>query len=162
MITPQKTTLLTAVVLTSLAGALTIKAGKLGLVDVQQVITSNKAGASFSALNKKADADLSAQAKALSSLQAKVNGGKGSAADKKALAAAQTKYQNSAKSYDAQRQKSFAPLAGIVNTAVATASKAQGYTVVLDKRKAAASGIVVYANSKTTDITAAVQKAVKK
>ena len=49
-----------------------------------------------------------------------------------------------------------------MNAAVAAAAKAQGYSVILDKRKAAGSGLVIYANSQTADITAAVQKALKK
>ena len=159
---PKQTTLLAAVLITSLAGAATISAGKIGLVDVQKVIGVTKNGSAFAALDKKANDDLAAQAKTIQALQTKLSGNKAAPADQQALAKAQGAYQTSSKNYDAQRQKVFAPVASAVNTAVAAAAKAQGYTVVLDKRKAASSGIVIYVNAQATDLTAAVQKAVKK
>ncbi|TSA85862.1 OmpH family outer membrane protein [Deinococcus detaillensis] len=158
----KQTTMLAAVLITGLAGAATIKAGKLGLVDVQQVIASSKGGADFTAINKKADSALAIQVKTIQTLQNKISSGKASAADVQTLSKAQTTYQTASKTYDAQRQKAFAPIAPAVNAAVAAAAKAQGYTVVLDKRKAAASGVIIYANSQTTDLTAAAQKALKK
>lgn len=161
-LSPTQTTLLAAALITGLAGAATIKAGKLGLVDVQQVISSSKGGADFTAINKRADSALAVQAKTIQTLQNKISSGKASAADVQTLKKAQTTYQTAAKTYDAQRQKAFAPIAPAVNAAVAAAAKAQGFTVVFDKRKAAASGVIIYANSQATDLTAAAQKAVKK
>ncbi|WP_161881689.1 OmpH family outer membrane protein [Deinococcus alpinitundrae] len=161
-LSPTQTTLLAAALITGLAGAATLKAGKVGLVDVQKVIESSKGGPAFVTLNQKADTDLGKQSQAIGTLQAKVNTGKASAADVQALKKAQTTYQTALKNYDVQRRKAFAPVAGSVNAAVAAAAKAQGFTVVLDKRKAASSSIVIYANTQTTDLTAAAQKAVKK
>jgi len=161
-LSPTQSTLLAAALITGLAGAATLKAGKVGLVDVQKVIESSKGGPAFVTLNQKADADLGKQSQAIGALQAKVNSGKASAAEVQALKKAQTTYQTALKNYDVQRRKAFAPVAGSVNAAVASAAKAQGFTVVLDKRKAASSSIVIYANAQTTDLTAAAQKAVKK
>lgn len=161
-LSPAQTTLLAAALITGLAGAATIKAGKVGLVDVQKVIESSKGGAAYVSLGQKADTDLGKQGQAIQALQAKANTGKASAADLQALKKAQTTYQTALKNYDVQRRKAFAPVAGSVNAAVAAAAKAQGFTVVFDKRKAASSSIVIYANAQTTDLTAAAQKAVKK
>ncbi|WP_420596030.1 OmpH family outer membrane protein [Deinococcus sp.] len=157
-----QTTLLAAALITGLAGAATIKAGKIGLVDVQKVIESTKSGPAFAAIDNKANADLDAQFKNLQALQTKANSGKASAAELEALKKAQATYQASSKSYNAQREKAFAPVAASVNGAVAATAKAQGYTVVLDMRKAASGGVVIYANAQATDLTAAVQKTVKK
>ena len=158
----KQTALLAAAFVTTLAGAASIAAGKVGLVDVQSLIGNTSAGPTFAAIGKKADTDLAAQVKAIQALQDKIGSGKGTAADQQALAKAQAAYQAAARDYDAQRQKAFAPVAKTVNAAVAAAAKAQGYTVILDKRKVAGSGLVIYANAQTTDITAAVQKALKK
>ncbi|WP_293913486.1 OmpH family outer membrane protein [Deinococcus sp.] len=138
-----------------------IKGGKLGLVDVQTVIGSLSGSAGFVAINKKAEADLGARAKALQPLQARAGSLNASLADRQAFAKAQADFQALSKSYGAEQQKAFAPLAGRVNAAVASAAKANGYTLVLDKRKAAA-GLVIYANAQSTDLTAAVQKVLKK
>ncbi|WP_181391963.1 OmpH family outer membrane protein [Deinococcus irradiatisoli] len=148
--------------LAGLAGAASITAGKLGLVDVDKVIGVTKSGPSFAALQKKADADLSAQAKTIQELQAKVSSGRATLAERQALSKAQATFQASSKSYADQREKAFAPVASSVNAAVATAAKAQGYTVVFDKRKAASSGVIIYANTQSTELTAAVQKVLKK
>ncbi len=158
----KQSAVLVAAVLTGLAGAASITAGKLGLVDVQKIIGVTKSGPSFAALEKKADADLAAQAQTIQELQAKVSAGRASAAERQTLSKAQTTYQAAAKTYADQRQKAFAPVASSVNAAVAAAAKAQGYTVVFDKRKAASSGVIIYANTQSTDLTAAVQKVIKK
>ena len=156
-------TALLAVPLMALAAPtkVNIKGGKLGLVDVQTVIGGLNGSAGFNAINKKADADLATRAKALQALQARAVSLKATPADRQAFAKAQADFQALSKSYGAEQQKAFAPLAGRVNAAVASAAKANGYTLVLDKRKAAA-GLVIYANAQSTDLTAAVQKVLKK
>lgn len=158
----KQTAVLCAAVITGLAGAASITAGKLGLVDVEKVIGVTKSGPSFAALDKKADADLKTQVQTIQTLQAKLNSGRATPAEGQALVKAQTTYQAALKSYADQRQKAFAPVAKTVNAAIASAAKAQGFTVVFDKRKAASSGVIIYAAAQGTDLTAAVQKTVKK
>lgn len=143
------------------AKAAPVKSGKVGFVDVQKVIQGSAAGANYIKLTQKLNADLSKQLANLQSLQTKMVSGKATAADRTAFAKAQTAYQAAMQSSSAQRQKAFAPLASSVNSAVAQAAKAQGYVIVLD-RQMAARGLVVYANNQSTDLTAAVQKYMKK
>ncbi len=159
-----KSIVLAALLMT--AGAATtqaapVKAGKVGFIDLQKVIKASPGGNSYVQLSQKLNASLSKQVVGLKTLQAKLMSGKATAADKQAFVKAQNNYQSALKNANAQRQKAFAPLSAVVNSAVAKAAKAQGYAVVMNRQQAA-SGLVVYADSKNTDLTAAVIKALKK
>lgn len=152
---------LLAVTATTTVQAAPVKAGKVGFVDVQKVLQGSAGGASYIALTQKLNADLSKQVANLQALQAKLVSGKATAADRAAFAKAQSAYQTALQNANTQRQKAFAPLSSSVNSAVSKAAQAQGYTVVLDRAQAAR-GLVVYANAQTTDLTASVQKYLKK
>lgn len=126
---------------------------KVGIVNVQTVVAALPGGASYAALSKKADADVQTQAKAVQVLLVKANASGATAASRSAYTTAAKKYQASAQSYQKQLQTAFAPLAGRVNTAVASVAKAGGFSVVLDQRVASTSRLIIYANSQTTDLT---------
>lgn len=132
---------------------------KVGFVNAQTVVASMAGGASYVALSKKADANRLAQQKALQPLLTKAQGAGASAADRAAYTAAAKKAQAALASDNTQLQKAFAPLASKVNSTVAAVAKANGYSLVLDKR-VAASGLVVYADQ-ATDLTAAVVQKLK-
>ena len=134
---------------------------RVGIVNVQAVVSAMPSGTGFVALSRKSDADLQAQVRAVQALMSRANARTASAADKSAYAAAAKKYQASAQSYQKQLASSFAPLAGRVNTAVASVARAGGYSVVLDQRVARDNRLVIYANAQATDLTAAVTAKVK-
>ena len=134
---------------------------RVGIVNVQSVVSGMPGGAGFVALSKKADADIQVQVKAVRALLGKANGRGASAADKSAYTAAARKYQESAQSYQKQLAASFAPLAGRVNTAVTAVARTGGYSVVLDQKVARDNGVVIYANAQATDLTAAVTAKVR-
>lgn len=142
------------------AQAAPVKAGKIGFVDVEKVLQGNAKGQSYVKLAQILDASLAKQAQQLQALQQKAVSAKATAADRSAFLKAQAAYHAAVKSAAAQRQKAFAPLSSSVNAAVSQAAKAQGFTVVFDKQ-VAAHGLVIYANDQTTDLTSAVQKAMK-
>jgi len=132
---------------------------KVGIVNVQTVVSAIPSGSGFVTLSRKADADLQAQARNVQALQAKASARGATTASKNAYTAAVKKYQTATQTYQKQLAAAFAPLATRVNTAVASVAKANGYSVVLDQR--AAHGLVIYADPKSTDLTAAVTARVK-
>ena len=134
---------------------------RVGIVNVQSVVSGMPGGTDFVALSKKADADIQVQVKAVRALLIRANARGSSAADKSAYAVAAKKYQASAQSYQKQLASSFAPLAGRVNTAVTAVARAGGYSVVFDQKVARDNGVVIYANAQATDLTAAVTAKVK-
>lgn len=134
---------------------------RLGIVNVQTLVTALPGSAGYVALAKKADTEIQDQAKSVQALLAKASAAGASAASKAAYTTAAKKYQSSAQSYQKQLQASFAPLAGRVNAAVAAVAKAQGFSVVLDQRVARDTRLIIYANPQTTDLTAAVMAKLK-
>ena len=135
-------------------------AKKVGFVNVQAAVKAMPGSANYLKLVSKADADLKARQKTIQTLAAKANATRKSA-DITALNNAQKALVTSQQAQAKSMAQSFAPLASKLNAAVAKVAKANGYSVVLDQRVAAQSGLVVYANTAATDVTAAVIKAVK-
>ena len=97
----------------------------------------------------------------MATLQAKATSRAATNADRTAYSTAVKKYQTDSQSYDKQLKAAFVPLASKVNAAVASAAKANGYSVILDQRVAAGTKLVIYANANATDLTAAVTAKVK-
>lgn len=138
------------------------KAGtKIAVVNVQKVLAATPGGADVAALRKQADADLKKQSDAVRALQQKVAGG-GTAADRQALDTATKTFNAANAKYQQQIQAKFEPVSKTVNAAVAAAAKAQGYGLVFDGAIAQQTGLVIYADLKSTDLTDSVIKQLKK
>ncbi len=134
---------------------------KVGIVNVQTVVASMPGGAPFVTLSKQADLDIQTQTRSLQALRAKAANRAATAADRAAFTSAQKSFQALAVKYDKQLQTAFVPLANRVNSAVTYVARSGGFSVVLDHRVAQSSGLVLYANSQATDMTAAVTARVK-
>lgn len=137
------------------------KRHRVGFVNVPQIVAAVPGGAAYLDLRKKVDADLGKRAQTMEQLAVKANRTR-TAADRQALAKAQQSYASSQKSYQTRLNTAFKPVANRVDSAIAAVAKSSGFTVVLDREVAARSKLVVYANTATTDLTAAVVKAIKK
>ena len=139
------------------------KAGtKIAIVNVQKILAATPGGQSVAALRKQADADLNKQAAAVRDLQQKTAGGAATAADRQALDTAIKTFNAANAKYQKQIQAKFEPVSKTVNAAVAAAAKVQGYALVLDGAIAQQTGLVIYADLKSTDLTDAVVKQLKK
>ena len=134
---------------------------KIAIVDVQKVLSAAPGGSGLAALRKQVDADLSKQATTIRTLQQKVAAGSATAADRQALNTAMQTYSAASERYQKQLATKFEPVAKTVNNAVAKAAKAQGYSLVLDYSIAQQSGLVIYADLKSTDLTQTVIKQLK-
>lgn len=132
---------------------------RIGFVNQAQLVASMPGGTNYVNLRKKADTDLGKQQQNIQSLMNKANASP-TAANRAAVTKAQQAFTTAQKNYNAQLDKAFKPMASKLNTAIAKVAKANGYSVVMDRQKAATSSLVVYANS-ATDLTAAVLKQLK-
>lgn len=137
------------------------KRSRVGFVNVTQIVAAVPGGAAYLDLRKKVDADLNARAKTIDQLATKAARTR-TAADRQALTKAQQSFASSQKSYQTRLNTAFKPVANRVDSAIAAVAKSSGFTVVLDRDVAARSKLVVYANTASTDLTAAVVKAIKK
>ncbi|MDB5046328.1 MAG: outer rane chaperone OmpH [Deinococcus sp.] len=133
---------------------------RVGFVNVQAAVKAMPNSAAYLKLDASVTADLSAKAKNIQALAAKAASSR-SAADRQALVKAQQALQTTQTGYQSRLNTAFAPLATKLNATVAKVAKTSGFTVVFDQSVAAKTGLVVYANTQTTDLTAAVIKALK-
>ena len=134
---------------------------RVGFVNVQQAVAAMPNSANYLSLQKRVDADLGAKQANLQKLAAQAQKTR-KAADVQAYQKAQQSLVAAQKNYNARLAKEFAPLQSRLNSVVAAVARSSGFTVVLDRRVAAQSGVVVYANTAVTDLTPAVVKALKK
>ena len=134
---------------------------RVGFVDVQQAVVALPGSSAYLALSKRVDADLSAKQANLQKLAAQATRTR-SNADRLALQKAQQSFVSAQQGYQGRLATAFRPLAGKLNTTVAGVARGSGFTVVLDRRVAAQSSLVVYANTQVTDLTPAVVRALRK
>lgn len=137
------------------------RASRVGFVDVQQAVATLPGSSTYLSLAKKVDADLAAKQATIQRLAAQAAASP-TAANRQAVQKAQQDFLSAQKGYQARLATEFKPLASRLNAAVASVAKRNGYSVVMDRRVAAQSHLVVYANSSATDLTAAVLKVLKK
>lgn len=137
------------------------RGSRVGFVDVQQAVAGLPNSSKYLQLSKNVDTDLRSRQAKLQQLAARAASTR-SAADQQALQKAQQEYASMQKSYQGRLATEFKPLASRLNSVVASVARQNGYSVVMDRRLAAQSNLVVYANEQATDLTAAVIKALKK
>ncbi|UQN05387.1 OmpH family outer membrane protein [Deinococcus sp. QL22] len=133
---------------------------RVGFVNVQAAVKAMPNSATYLKLNTNVTADLAARTKSIQALAVKAAASR-KAADQQALVKAQQAFRTTQNGYQSRLNTAFAPLATKLNATVAKVAKTSGFTVVLDQSIAAKTGLVVYANSQTTDLTPAVIKALK-
>lgn len=132
---------------------------KVAFVNVAEVLKTHPDNAAVVAIQNKANAELKGYDDQIKAIQSK--GASATAADKDKMNQLIKTAQTAAQNYQKQITDKTAPIEKAVDAAVSTAAKANGVSIVMDKATAAQSGLVVYADD-STDITAAVTKALKK
>lgn len=130
---------------------------KIGFVDVQKVLAAHPNDKDIKAIQTQANNELGALDKQIREIDAK--GTAATAADKDKRTQLLSTAQAKAKAFDTQMQPKVDAVEKAVDTAISSAAKTNGYSIVMD-RAVAAQGLVVYADG-TTDLTDAALKALK-
>jgi outer membrane protein len=131
---------------------------KVGFVDVQKLLSAHPNDKELQEIQKKATAELGELEKQIKAIDAK--GASASAAEKQNRTTLVSTAQAKAKAYDAQMQPKLTAVEKAVDTAVNTVAKANGYSIVMDRRVAQQSSLVIFAET-NTDLTDAALKALK-
>ncbi|AFZ65920.1 OmpH family outer membrane protein [Deinococcus peraridilitoris] len=134
-------------------------AQKMAYVDVQAVVKAHPQFGALDTLNKQAEAALKPTRDSITTIQNK--GQNATAAERQQYDQLVKTYQTNAKTWEDRINAQNKPILESVNAAVATAAKAQGVTMVLDKNIAATSQLVIYADP-SLDLTSAVTAQIKK
>lgn len=150
-----------AVAATTVMPSAQTPAQKVGFVDVDRVFAAHpQAGAvntQVKAIEGKANTELGALRQQMITIAEK--GNNATPAERQQLSQLETTFQAKFQDYGQQIAKQSAPIETSVDAAISKVAKANGYSIVMD-RKVAAQGLVVFAET-TNDITDAVIKEVK-
>lgn len=156
-----------ALVTAALVGAFTLpqaqtKPTKVGFVNAQTVLKAHPQGAAAAKLRDDATKELQPLADRLRALQTKISTGTATAAERQEFDIKNKTYQESTKRWQDKIDKALAPITKDVDSAVAAAAKKEGFAIVMDRLVAQQSGLVVYADESSTDLTDEVISALKK
>ena len=136
-------------------------AQKVGFVDVDRVFATHPQASAVNtqvkAIESRANTELGSLRQQMITIAEK--GSNATAAEKQQLSQLETTFQAKFNDYNQQIAKLSAPIETSVDAAISKVAKANGYSVIMD-RKTAAQGLVVFAEN-SNDITDAVIKEIK-
>ncbi|RTR30772.1 OmpH family outer membrane protein [Deinococcus radiophilus] len=136
-------------------------AQKVGFVDVDRVFAAHPQATAINSQIKtiegRANTELGALRQQMITIAEK--GNSATPAERQQLSQLETTFQSKFESYSKQIAQQSAPIESAVDAAISKVAKANGYSVVMD-RKVAAQGLVVFAEE-SNDMTNAVISAVK-
>ena len=138
------------------------KATKIGFVTANLVLQAHPQGKVVLDQRKKAEDELKPLVTQIQALQAKVQGGQATAAERQQYETLVKSYQARVKALSDKQTALLAPISKEVDAAVSKVAKAQGYVLVMDRQIARDSGLVIYADPDGTDLTDEVIAEVKK
>ena len=133
---------------------------RVGFVD-PEILFATYPGSQVGELQKQAATELQPLKQALSDLQNKINNGTATTKNKQDLLVAQQAYEQASRKWSGKIDAEQKKIAPTLDRLIQQVAKQQGFSVIMDRRVAAASRLVIYA-APDTDITQAVIAAMKK
>jgi len=134
---------------------------RVGFVDAETVIQAHPRYPEVAELQKQADAELKPLLEKLRPLEEKLATGKATAKDREDYQVLSEAAKKVRDKWAPKIQEKLDPLIKEVDQVVAQVAQDQGFAVIMNRRVAATSNLVVYADP-NTDITQAVVEALKK
>ncbi|MBF6594883.1 MAG: OmpH family outer membrane protein [Thermaceae bacterium] len=134
---------------------------KIGYIDAQKVVQAHPNYKNIKDLEAQAQAELKPLQDKLTPLQAKIQSGTATAKDQQDFQVLRQSYQEAAKKWTDRSQAALKPITEQIDKVITTVAQQQGFAMVFDKKVAASSGLVVYADP-SLDLTDAVIKGLPK
>lgn len=136
---------------------------KVGIVDVDAVLASHPKYKDLTDLNEKAvkEMDQLRTSLKINDLATKAQAASASAKDKQDFDTAKKTLDNAAKKWQTQIDAVLNPVNDDIDRALGEVAKAQGFSLLLNRKVASQSQLVVYANEQVTNLTSDVMKALK-
>ncbi len=134
---------------------------RVGFVDAETVIRAHPRYSEVEELQKQADAELKPLLEKLRPLEEKLAAGTATAKDREDYQVLTEAVKKHREKWAPRIQEKLDPLIKEADRVVAQVAREQGFAVIMNRRVAAASNLVVYADP-NTDITQAVVEALKK
>ncbi|GEM86742.1 hypothetical protein MGR01S_13670 [Meiothermus granaticius NBRC 107808] len=134
---------------------------EVGYVDSDLLLQAHPGFSKVKEIQGQAQAELNPLREQLQSLEAKSRAGNLSAKEQQDFQSLSKAYQDTLNRWQDKEDAVLGPITDQVNQAIAKTAQEQGFALVLDKRVAGTSGLVVYADA-SLDLTDAVVKAMPK
>jgi len=136
-------------------------ATRIGYIDTDAILQAHPSFSKVKEVQTQAQGELKPLQDQLKGLEAKVQGGTATAKDQQDYQALAKGYQDTLKKWQDKQNTVLDSITEQINGVVAKVAQEQGLALVMDKRVAGTSGLVVYADS-SLDLTDAVVKAMPK
>jgi outer membrane protein len=136
-------------------------ANKIGYIDSEKVVQAHPDFKKVQDVRTQAEKELKPLQDRLQPLQTKLQAGNATAAEQQQFQIARQALQDTAKRWTDRQQTALQPITEAIDKTVEKVAQQQAFAMVLDKKVAASSGLVIYA-SDDLDLTNTVIKALAK
>ncbi|MER3481388.1 MAG: hypothetical protein C4327_13210 [Meiothermus sp.] len=133
---------------------------KVGFMDSQQVVQAHPRYKEVQAVMEQAQKELKPMEDQLKALQPKIQAGTATAKEQQDFQTLRNAYQQASQKWAERRAKALEPITKEIDVQIAKFARAQGFGIILDRRVASASGLVLYGDD-SLDVTDPVAKLVK-
>jgi outer membrane protein len=134
---------------------------KIGYIDAEKVVQAHPNYKAIKDIQTQAQNELKPLQDKLTPLQTKIQNGQATAKDQQDFQVLRQSYQDAAKKWQDKSQTALKPITEAIDKVISSVAQQQGFAIVMDKKVAASSGLVVYADD-SLDLTDAVIKALPK
>ncbi len=134
---------------------------RVGFVDAETVVQAHPGYPAVAEIQKKRDAEMKPLIEKIKPLEAKIAAGEATAKERQDYQVLLEAIKKVQAKWNPKIQAKLEPLIKEVDRVVARVAKENGFAVVMNRRVAASSNLVVYADP-STDLTQAVVEALKK
>lgn len=134
---------------------------RIGYIDTDAILQAHPQFAKVKEVQTQAQGELKPLQDQIKALEAKIQGGTATAKEQQDYQALAKGYQDTLKKWQDKQDGVINPITEAINGVVAKVAQEQGFAIVMDKRVAGTSGLIVYADP-GLDLTDAVVKAMPK
>lgn len=133
---------------------------KVGFMDSQKVVQAHPRYKEIQAVIEQAQKELKPLEDQLKTLQPKIQAGTATAKEQQDFQTLRNAYQQASQKWAERRAKALEPITKEIDVQIDKFARAQGFGIILDRRVASSSGLVLYGDD-SLDVTDEVAKMVK-
>ncbi|MCS7057455.1 MAG: OmpH family outer membrane protein [Meiothermus sp.] len=134
---------------------------RVGYIDAEKVVQAHKDFKKVQDIRNQAERELKPIRDQIQALEAKIRAGNATAKEQQDYRIAAQSLQEAGKKWTERANTALKPITEEIDRVIARIAQQQGFAIILDKKVAATSGLVVYA-AEELEITDAVIKALPK
>ena len=133
---------------------------RVGFLDSERVVQAHPRYKEVQAVLDQANKELKPLTDQLTPLQQKIQAGTATAKEQQDFQTLRNAYQQASQKWAERRAKALEPITKEIDVQIAKFARAQGFGIILDRRVASASGLVLYGDD-SLDVTDEIINAIK-